>query len=193
MALPVIFSQALAAASATNIAASQSPAAGVITLNGSAVTGGVAVLDAQRRVIVTSGSDDTGITFTVKGTNGAGSQIQETIAGASGAAAATNLDFKTVTSVTHTGSVAVPSPSARTVSVRASGKSSTGTLHRSASASRSSSAPGRSITPSSTPTTTRTISSPGFPIRWPSMMRPLLPRRPPLLDRPLFRSQRSAY
>lgn len=106
MALPVIFSQSLAAGAATNIAASQSPVAGAILLNGAAVVGGVAVLDAQRRVIITSGSDDTGITFTVKGTNGAGSAIQQTIAGANGGAAATDLDFKTVTSVTHTGSVA---------------------------------------------------------------------------------------
>lgn len=105
MGLPIIFSQTLAAASATNIAASQSPGAGAITLNGSAATGGVATLDTQRRVIVTSGGNDTGITFTVSGTNQSGAPISETIAGASGVAQ-TNLDFKTVTSVTHTGSVA---------------------------------------------------------------------------------------
>lgn len=105
MGLPIIFSQTLAAASATNIAASQSPGAGAITLNGSAATGGVATLDTQRRVIITSGGNDTGITFTVNGTNQSGAPISETIAGASGVAQ-TNLDFKTVTSVTHTGSVA---------------------------------------------------------------------------------------
>lgn len=105
MGQPIVFSQTLAASSANNIATSQSPGAGAITLNGSTVTGGVATLDVQRRVLITSGSSDAGITFTVRGTNGAGNAITDTFAG--GAVTATsNLDFKTVTSVTHTGSVA---------------------------------------------------------------------------------------
>ena len=106
MGLPNVFTQVLAAAVANNVSASQSPAAGAILINGSAATGGVATLDTQRRVIITSGGNDTGITFTVNGTNGAGFAISDTFAGASGAAAQSNLDFKTVTSVTHTGSVA---------------------------------------------------------------------------------------
>lgn len=99
-------SLAYTAAAANNIAQSQSPGAGVITLNGSLVTAGVATLDAARRVILTSGGNDTGITFTVVGTNRFGSALTETVTGASGAAASTTQDFKTVTSVTHTGSVA---------------------------------------------------------------------------------------
>lgn len=99
-------SLAYTAAAANNIAQSQSPGAGAITLNGSLVSGGVATLDAARRVIVTSGSNDTGITFTITGTNYAGSALTETITGASGAAASSTQDFKTVSSVTHTGSVA---------------------------------------------------------------------------------------
>lgn len=103
---------AFTAAAANNIAQSQSPGAGTITLNGSLVSGGVATLDAARRVIVTSGGNDTGITFTVIGTGrapgggGSGPALSETITGASGAAAATTQDFKTVSSVTHTGTVA---------------------------------------------------------------------------------------
>jgi|SRR5262245_5284494 len=96
----------LAAASATNIAASQSPGAGVITLNGSAVVNGVAVLDTQRRVLITTGGNDSGITYTIFGTNDAGMPISETIPGPNATTGATTLDFKTVTSVTHTGSVA---------------------------------------------------------------------------------------
>jgi len=71
------------------------------------VIGGVATLDTGRRIIVTSGGVDTGITFTIFGTAENGTPIQETVTGASGAASAqTNQDFKTVTAVTHTGSVA---------------------------------------------------------------------------------------
>jgi hypothetical protein len=99
-------SKALVAAAANNIAASQSPAAAAIVLNGSAVSGGVATLDTQRRIIVTSGGNDTGIFFTVIGTNGDGNPIRETIAGVNNGAAATLLDFLTVSSVTHTGSIA---------------------------------------------------------------------------------------
>lgn len=96
----------LTLASATNIAQSQSPAAAAITLDGSLVASGVATLDAARRVVITSGGNDTGITFTVIGTNRGGNSQSETVTGASGAAATTTQDFKTVSSVTHTGSVA---------------------------------------------------------------------------------------
>lgn len=70
------------------------------------VTPNVATLDTQRRVILTSGSNDTSIKFTVTGTNDAGNPVVDTFSGASGAAAQSNYDFKTVSSVTHTGSVA---------------------------------------------------------------------------------------
>lgn len=105
MGLPIVITQTLAAASANNISASQSPGAGAILINGSAASGGVATLDIQRRVLVTSGGSDAGITFTVKGTNQAGNPISDTFAGGA-VTAQSNLDFKTVTSVTHTGSVA---------------------------------------------------------------------------------------
>lgn len=102
MGLPNTFTRTLAAAAANNIALSQSPAAGAITLNGS--TAGV--LDTQRRVIIVSGGNDSGITFTVNGTNQAGFPISDSFAGTNAGTAQSNLDFLTVTSVTHTGSVA---------------------------------------------------------------------------------------
>ena len=113
MANNTVFTKSLAAASANNIATSQSPGAGAITLNGAAVTAGVATIDtvsatnsaAGRRVLITSGASDTGINFTVTGTNGAGNIISDTFAGGA-TTAQSNLDFVTVTSVTHTGSVA---------------------------------------------------------------------------------------
>jgi hypothetical protein len=118
MAIPFQATLALAAASATNIAASQSPGAGAIVLNGSAVTAGVATLDAARRVIITSGGNDSGITFTVTGTNRSGNPQSETITGGNIAAASTTQDFKTVSAITHTGSVAT------TVTVGTSGVAS---------------------------------------------------------------------
>ena len=110
MAQPIVFTKQLAAANAALIAASQSPGAGAITLTTAA---GVTVDTATaansavgRRVIITSGGNDLGINFTVNGTGPSGSTISDTFAGASGAAAQSNLDFVTVTSITHTGSVA---------------------------------------------------------------------------------------
>jgi len=70
------------------------------------VTTAVATLDTQRRVIVTSGGNDTGITFTLTGTGDNGTTISDTFAGANAAAAQSNLDFKTVTSVTKSGAAA---------------------------------------------------------------------------------------
>jgi hypothetical protein len=70
------------------------------------VFAGTATLDTQRRVIITSGGNDTGINFTVNGTIDFGNAISDTFAGASGAAAASNLDFRTVTSITASGAVA---------------------------------------------------------------------------------------
>lgn len=114
MASPIVFTKQLAAAVATNIALSQTPGAAALILNGAAASGGVATIDVRtaansaigRRVIVTSGGDDTGITWTVVGTGPSGSRISDTFAGVSGAAAASNLDFVTVTSITPSAAVA---------------------------------------------------------------------------------------
>lgn len=105
MGIPIQVTLAYTAAAANNIALSQSPGAGAITLNGSLVTGGIATLDSARRILLTSGASDTGITFTVIGTNRNGNPLTETITGGA-TTASTTQDFKTVSSVTHTGSVA---------------------------------------------------------------------------------------
>ncbi len=91
----------LAAAVANNIALSQTPgAAGALTLNGSLVTAGVAILDNPRRVLFTTVSDEHTKTFTVTGTNAAGSIISETVTGPNATTGYTVLDYKTVTSIT---------------------------------------------------------------------------------------------
>jgi hypothetical protein len=91
----------LTAASANNIALSQTPgAAGALTLNGSTVVSGVAVLDHARRVLITTA--DTTHTFTVTGTTPTGTTISEVV-GPITTSAYTTQDFLTVTSVTING------------------------------------------------------------------------------------------
>lgn len=101
MANPSVITKALAASSVNKIATSQTGSSGVaLTLNGAAVTGGTATLDTQRRVLVTSAGNDSGITFAILGTNETGNPIFERVTGASGAAVASLQDYLTITSVT---------------------------------------------------------------------------------------------
>lgn len=139
--------------SAVNIAASQSPGAGAITLvsvtgagvtvlsaattvwpSGNAIPAAALALDGapglvafgvadlstgntqvsiydptkalSRNVRLTSGGNDTGITFTVSGYDLYGYPMTETITGANAGVAAGVKAFKFITGVTHTGSVA---------------------------------------------------------------------------------------
>jgi len=88
----------LAAANTSNIAASQTPAgAGAMTLNGSLVASGIAILDNPRRVLITTA--DTTTVFTVTGTTPTGSALSESFKVVAGASY-TGQDFKTVTSIT---------------------------------------------------------------------------------------------
>lgn len=114
MATTTIFTKQLAAASSNAIALSQSPGTAALTLNGAAVSAGVATIDTAtaanlaigRRVIVTSGGNDAGITWTAVGTNSTGNPITDTFAGSNGGAAQSNLDFVTVGSITPSAAVA---------------------------------------------------------------------------------------
>lgn len=93
----------LAAADDDGIAQSQTPlAAGSLTLNGVLVTGGVAVLDVPRRVILTFAADETGHSFVITGTstNYGNATISETLAGTTAGVVQSVLDYKTVTSIT---------------------------------------------------------------------------------------------
>lgn len=91
----------LTAASATNIATSQTPgAAGPLTLNGSTVVNGVAVLDHARRVLITT-TDNTH-TFTITGTSPTGTLLSETVTG-NGTSVSSQLDYLTVTSIVISG------------------------------------------------------------------------------------------
>lgn len=58
------------------------------------------------RVIITSGGNDTGITFTIVGYDFAENPQSEVVTGASGAAATSVLDYAKITSITASGAVA---------------------------------------------------------------------------------------
>jgi hypothetical protein len=91
----------LAAASANNIALSQTPgAAGPLTLNGSLVVNGVAVMDNPRRVLITT--TDTTHSFTITGTSASGTTQSEVVTN-SGTSVQSALDYKTVNSIVISG------------------------------------------------------------------------------------------
>lgn len=74
--------------------------------NVSVGTNGIATLDTPRRITLTSGGNDTGITFTVIGTDVNNGVVTEAITGASGGAATSNVSYKTVTSIVASGATA---------------------------------------------------------------------------------------
>lgn len=91
----------LAAASANNIATAQTPAgAGALTLNGALVANGVAILDALRRVLITT--SDTTHTFTITGLSPTGTLLSESFLIAGGSTYSV-LDYARVTSITISG------------------------------------------------------------------------------------------
>jgi hypothetical protein len=97
---PAYVSKTLAAASANNIAQSQTPAgAGNFILNGTTVVNGVAVLDTARQVLLTFAASEVGHNFTIFGTNASGAPISEVIAGTGIGTVGSVLNYKTVTRV----------------------------------------------------------------------------------------------
>ena len=94
--------------SATNIRTATSVATGTVTLNGSLYSSatGLATLDQPRRVLFTSSGNDTGITFTVYGTDWNDMPVSEVVTGANATTTYTVYDFKTVTSVVASGASA---------------------------------------------------------------------------------------
>ena len=96
----------LASAAANNIALSQTPTAGALTLNGSLASGGIATPDVPRRVLITTTGNESSRTFTITGTNWSNSVISETITGPNATTGQSVLDYKTVTSITISGNAA---------------------------------------------------------------------------------------
>lgn len=97
---PIKVTLTLAAASANNIAQAQTPGgAGNLTLNGSAVSGGVATLDVARRVRITTVANESAKTLTIYGTDRNGNTISETMTGPNATTGDSLLDYKTVTQI----------------------------------------------------------------------------------------------
>lgn len=107
MARTVTLTKTLAAASATAVCASQTEGATLtLLINGSSASGGVATLDTQRRLIITSGGDDSGVIFTIYGTVEGGAAVTEAVAGTNGGVATSLRDFLTVTKIAQSGAIA---------------------------------------------------------------------------------------
>lgn len=86
----------------------------IISITVSAATAGAitvghydtATLDMARKVGITSAGNDSGITFTITGTDWNGTAISEVLAGANATVATSVLDYKTVTSIRASAAVA---------------------------------------------------------------------------------------
>lgn len=89
----------LAAASANNICLSQTPTS-AFTINGALATSGVATLDTPRRVLFTTAANESAKTITIVGTDWNYAPQTEVITGPNATTGYTNLDFRTVTSIT---------------------------------------------------------------------------------------------
>lgn len=103
---PIRITRQLTAADDNGIAlAQQLVAAGSLTLNGVLVSGGVAHLDTQRKVGISSTGNLSAVTFTVYGTDQAGNTISESLTGPNNDTVSTVLDFYTVTQVAASAAV----------------------------------------------------------------------------------------
>lgn len=105
-AKPFTLNLAPTAVDADGVCASQSPGAGAILINGALASEGVATFGAAQLVRLTSGGNDSGITFTFVGTDADGNVQRETVAGTSASNSDTTKFFKTVTSITASAAVA---------------------------------------------------------------------------------------
>ena len=91
------------AADADGLAASQD---GTGFSAGDTLTQAATALDLARNVTITSSADDSGITFTVTGTDHYGQAVVEVVTGANAGSAASTKTFKTVTSIAVSGASA---------------------------------------------------------------------------------------
>jgi len=104
---PQVITTAVMSNNADGIAESQAVgSATTMELDGALASGGVATLANAQLVGITSDGNDTGITFTVAGTDPNGTTISEAVTGVNGAVATSTFYFKTVTSITTSGAVA---------------------------------------------------------------------------------------
>lgn len=95
----------LAAPAANNICLSQTPSGTTaLTLNGALVSGGAAILDTPRRVLVTVTADEHTKTLTFVGTTFANAPATEVLTMPASGTVFTVVDYKTITSITPSAS-----------------------------------------------------------------------------------------
>lgn len=110
---PYAISETITGANASTVSSTKKyQAITSITISGAAAGAltvgayGTATLDMQRRVLITSAGNDSGITFAITGTNQSGDVISETLTGANATTAQSVLDYLTVTSIIPSAAVA---------------------------------------------------------------------------------------
>ena len=93
--------------STTAICASQAKgAAGALLINGTLATGGVATLAEAQIVTITSAGNDSGITFTITGTDPDGTTISQAVTGGNATTAVSTFYYKKITGIVVSAAVA---------------------------------------------------------------------------------------
>lgn len=80
--------------------------AGAITMDGALVSGGIATMDFARQIGIISAGNDSGITFTIVGTDQDNKDLTEVITGGNIATVESSDYFKTIESITASGASA---------------------------------------------------------------------------------------
>ena len=78
-------------------------AGGSLTLDGALVSGSIATLSSQRKILIYSDGDDSGVTFAVTGTNNIGTAVTETITGPNTTTVYSTNTYNTVSSIVISG------------------------------------------------------------------------------------------
>jgi hypothetical protein len=103
---PILLSRTLVAGAVGAVCASQTTAgAGNLLINGTLAAGGVATLDVQRTIGITSGGSDAAVVFTIKGTDQQGRVISETLTGVNTNTVSSVFNYLTVTSISASAAV----------------------------------------------------------------------------------------
>ena len=83
--------------------ASTPTGAGSLTLGGALCSAGIATLSGNRKILIYSDADDSGVSFGVTGKDAAGVDVTETITGPNTTTVYSTYEYKTITSVTIDG------------------------------------------------------------------------------------------
>jgi hypothetical protein len=83
--------------------ASTPSGAGSLTLGGDLASGGIATLTSQRKILIYSSGNDSGVTFAVTGQNALGVAVTESITGPNTTTVYSSSTYKTISSITISG------------------------------------------------------------------------------------------